>query len=214
MIQEYNQLMDKILQFFAGEQFQDEIRIAKRDFFDSSSIFDEGSSHFELRMAQFFDWYFFSRKLRGYECTPLEGALLPRELKYTPNEIEMIAIMKRHRNCLFEYIKSKNGNLILKDLILDKKVTVRESHFVAGFAEDEIFQVRVIPIGDSYIFTRGFCFHPPEAKKFIYQEAKRHRKNPDLSVEALLLKLTKMRYKYEQYKHVTINKIYCHEVSI
>ena len=121
MIVEYNRLMDKILQFFAGEQFQDEIRLAKRDFFDSSSVFDEGSSHFELRMAQFFDWYFFSRKLRGYECTPLDGALLPRELKYTPNEIEMIQIMKRHRNGLFEYIKAKESNLILRDLILDKK---------------------------------------------------------------------------------------------
>lgn len=212
MMSEYNVLMDKILQFFAGEQFQDEIRLAKRDFFDSSSVFDEGSSHFELRMAQFFDWYFFTRKLRGYECTPLHGALLPRELKYTPNEVEMIQIMRRHRNGLFEYIKTKDGNLILKDLISDKKVTVKESPFISGFAADEIFQVRIIPIGDSFIFTRGFCFHPPEAKKFIFKEAKRYRKNPDLNVEELLLRLTKMRYKYEQYKHVTINQIYCHSV--
>lgn len=212
MITEYNQLMDKILQFFAGEQFQDEIRLAKRDFFDSSSVFDEGSSHFELRMAQFFDWYFFTRKLRGYECTPLDGALLPRELKYTPAEIEMLHIMKRHRNSLFEYIKTKNGNLIIRDLISDKKLTVKESPFISGFADDEIFQVRLIPIGDSFIFTRGFCFHPPESRKFIMKEAKRYRKNPDLNVEELLLRLTKMRYKYEQYKHVTVDKIYCYNI--
>lgn len=212
MIAEYNQLMDKILQFFAGEQFQDEIRLAKRDFFDSSSVFDEGSSHFELRMAQFFDWYFFTRKLRGYDCTPLDGALLPRELKYTPAEIEMLNIMKRHRHSLFEYLKTKDGNLIIRDLISDKKVTVKESPFISGFADDEVFQVRMIPIGDSFIFTRGFCFHPPEARKFIFKEAKRYRKNPDLNVEELLLRLMKMRYKYEQYKHVTVDKIYCYNV--
>lgn len=212
MITEYNALMDKILQLFAGEQFQDEIRLAKRDFFDSSSVFDEGSSHFELRMAQFFDWYFFTRKLRGYECTPLDAALLPRELKYMPDEIDMINIMKRNKHSLFEYIKTKDGNLIITDLIADKKITVKESPFMTGFGDDEIFQVRMIPIGDTYIFTRGFCFHPPEAKKFILKEAKRYRKNPDLNVEELLLRLTKMRYKYEQYKHVTVDKIYCYNV--
>ena len=211
MITEYNNLMDKVLQFFAGEQFQDEVRIAKRVFFDSSSVFDEGSSHFELRMAQFFDWYFFTRKIRGYECTPLEGALLPRELKYTPSEVEMLNIMKRHRHSLFEYIKSKDNSLIIRDLVADKKLTVKESPFIAGFAPDEIFQVRLIPIGDSYIFTRGFCFHPPEASKFIEKEAKRYRKNPDLNLEELLLRMTKMRYKYEQYRHVTIDQIYCQE---
>jgi hypothetical protein len=210
MISEFNALMDKILQFYAGEQFQDEMRLAKRDFFDSSSIFDEGSSHFELRMAQFFDWYFFSRKLRGFDCSPLDGALLPRELKYNPAELEMLTIMKRHRHSLFEYLKAKDGALIIRDLIADKKLTVKESPFMTGFAADEIFQVRLIPIGDSYIFTRGFCFHPPEARKFVLKEAKHYRKNPDLNVEELLLRLTKMRYKYEQYKHVTVDKIYSH----
>ncbi len=211
MTNEYHKLIDKILQFFAGDQFQDEIRLAKREFFENSSVFDETSSHFELRMSQFFDWYFFTRKLRGYDCTPVEAALLPRELKYTPDEVNMIGILKLHRNSIFEYVKTKGTDLCIKDLITDKKIWVKESPFLNGFSSVELFQVRIVPIGDNYIFMRGFCFHPPESRKFILKEVKRHQKNADLSVEKLLLKLVKMRYKYEQYKHVNIDMIYCEQ---
>lgn len=209
MINEYHQLIDKILQFFAGEQFQDEIRLAKREFFENSSVFDESSSHFELRMAQFFDWYFFTRKLRGYDCTPVEAALIPRELKYTPAEVEMVGILKQHRNSMFEYVKTNEQDLCIRDLFKDKKIWVKESPFLNGFSSVELFQVRIVPIGDNYIFMRGFCFHPPESRKYILKQVKHYRKNPDLSVEELLLRLVKMRYKYEQYKHVNIDMIYC-----
>lgn len=209
MINEYHRLIDKILQYFAGDQFQDEIRLAKREFFENSSVFDESSSHFELRMAQFFDWYFFTRKLRGYDCTPVEAALIPRELKYTPSEVEMVGILKQHRNSLFEFVKIKDQDLCIKDLLKDKKIWVKESPFISGFNSVELFQVRIIPMGDNFIFMRGFCFHPPESRKYILKEVKRYRKNSDLNTEELLLTLVKMRYKYEQYKHVNIDMIYC-----
>lgn len=206
---EFNRLMDKVLQYFAGEQFQDEIRLAKREFFENSSVFDESSPHFELRMSQFFDWYFFSRKLKGFDCTPLEAALVPRELKYTPAEVEMVGILKQFQHSIFEFVKTKDQDLCIKDLFTDKKIWVKESAFIKGFSEVELFQVRLIPYGDSYVFTRGFCFHPPEARKYILKEVKKYRKNLDLNVDDLLLRLLKLRYKYEQYKHVSVDMIYC-----
>lgn len=205
---EFEKLIEKILAHFAGPLFQDEVRIAKREFFDSSSIFDDSSPHFELRMAQFFDWYFFSRPLSGYEQTPLAAALLPRELKYSQDEVEKVDILKKHRHSLFEFIKIKGSDVYVRDLLADKKLVVKQSPYTLGFNPEEIFEVRLIPVGDSYLFTRGFCFHPAEAKKFILSEVKRHRKNTDLNVEALMLRLIKMRYKYEQYKHVRLEMIY------
>jgi hypothetical protein len=201
--------MDKILQYFAGEQFQDEIRLAKREFFENSSVFDESSPHFELRMSQFFDWYFFSRKLKGFDCTPLEASLVPRELKFTPAEVEMVGILKQFQHSIFEFVKTKDNDLCIKDLFTDKKLWVKDSAFTKGFQEVELFQVRLIPYGDSFVFTRGFCFHPPEARKYILKEVKRYRKNPDLNVDDLLLRLLKLRYKYEQYKHVSVDMVYC-----
>lgn len=206
---EFNRLMDKILQYFAGEQFQDEIRLAKREFYENSSVFDESSPHFELRMAQFFDWYFFSRKVKGFDCTPLEAALVPRELKFTPAEIEMVNILRQHQHSIYEFIKEKDQDVYIRDLFTDKKICVKESHFSKGFQVGEPFEVRLIPYGDSFIFTRGFCFHPPESKKYILKELKRYRKNPDFNYEELLLRLLKLRYKYEQYKHVSVEMVYC-----
>jgi hypothetical protein len=201
--------MDKILQYFAGEQFQDEIRLAKREFFENSSVFDESSPHFELRMSQFFDWYFFSRKLKGFDCTPLDAALVPRELKYTPAEVEMVGILRQFKHSIYEFVKAKDADICIKDLYSDKKLWIKDSPFTRGFQDVELFQVRLLPYGDSFHFTRGFCFHPPEAKKFILKEIKLHRKNSDLNIEDLLLRLVKLRYKYEQYKHVSVDMVYC-----
>lgn len=208
---EYEKLIEKILTHFAGPQFQDEVRMAKREFFDSSSIFDESSPHFELRMNQFFDWYFFTRPLKGYEQTPLESAILPRELKYTPQEIEQLEVLKRSRHSLFEFIKFKDGDIHVRDLLADKKMVVKKSPYTIGFSDEEIFEVRLIPVGDTWIFTKGFCFHPAEARKYILTEIKRYRKNTDLNPDELMLRLVKMRYKYEQYKHVKLEMIYTNE---
>jgi hypothetical protein len=208
---DYVQLIEKILSHYAGSQFADEVRIAKREFFDSSSIFDESSPHFELRMSQFFDWYFFSRELRGIEQTPLDSALLPRELKYTPNEIEHLETLRRHRHSLFEFIKIKNSDVYIKDLLADKKLVVKNSPFTIGFSEEEVFEVRLIPVDDSWTFSKGFCFHPAESKKYILSEVKKYRKNTDLNPEELMLRLIKMRYKFEQYRHVPLGQIYCND---
>jgi hypothetical protein len=105
----------------------------------------------------------------------------------------------------------KNGDIYIKDLLANKKLIVKASPYAFGFDPDELFSVRLIPKGDTYLFTRGFCFHPESAKKFIEGEVKRHRKDPDLDPEILMLRLTKMRYKFEQYKHVNPEMIYSNE---
>ena len=82
---------------------------------------------------------------------------------------------------------------------------------IFGFNPEELFEARLIPTGDTWVFTRGFCFHPENAKKFILNEVKTHRKNPDLDPEAMMLRLIRMRYKYEQYKHVRPEGIYSND---
>lgn len=63
---QYEKLMEKILNHFAGDAFKDEVKKAKAEFFDNAGILDENNPQFELRMSQFFDWYFFTRELSGY----------------------------------------------------------------------------------------------------------------------------------------------------
>lgn len=208
---EYEKLMEKILNHFVGESFKDELAAAKKEFFENAGTLDENSEHYESRMAQFYDWYFFTRELMGFGQTPLDACHLVRELRFTDEEMSLIEVLKKHRHSIFEFIKIKNGDVYIKDLMANKKLIVKQSPYVFGFDADEIFEVRLIPQGDSYIFTRGFCFHPDSAKKFILSEVKRHRKDPDLDPDLMMLRLIKMRYKFEQYKHVRPEMIYSNE---
>lgn len=201
-------LIDKILSHYAGPQYIDEVKDAKKIFFDSAGILEEHSDQFDLRMSQFFDWYFFTRDLNGIGHTPLEAHALPRELRFSDEEFKIIDSLKQHRHSLFAYLKSKGSMIYLKDLFSGKKYIVDGSKFTFGFNEEEIFEVRLVPFSDTWVFTRGFCFHPRDAKKFILSEIKKHKKDPDLNPEDLMLRLIKMRYRAERYKHVRVDMIY------
>ncbi|MEK2644471.1 hypothetical protein [Bdellovibrio sp. BCCA] len=208
---EYEKLIEKILNHFVSDAFKDELAMAKKEFFENAGTLDENSDHYESRMAQFYDWYFFTRELKGFGQTPLDACLLVRELRFSDEELKTLEVLKQHRHSIFEFIKIKNGDVYIKDLLANKKLVVKQSSYVFGFDPDELFEVRLIPQGDSYVFTRGFCFHPESAKKFILGEVKRHRKDPDLDPDLLMLRLIKMRYKFEQYKHVRPEMIYSNE---
>lgn len=208
---DYEKLIERILNHFVTEKFAGELSAAKREFFENAGTLDEHSEHFESRMAQFYDWYFFTRDLDGYGQTPLEACVMERELRFSEQDLAALDVLKQHRHSIFEFIKIKNGDVYIKDLLANKKLIVKESPYVFGFDPDELFEVRLIPHEGSYVFARGFCFHPESAKKFILSEVKRHRKDPDLDPDALMLRLIKMRYKFEQYKHVKPEMIYSNE---
>lgn len=211
---QYFELIDKILAHYAGDQFKEEVRQAKSEFFDNAGILEEHSEQFELRMSQFFDWYFFTRELKGFAQTPLDAVYMARELRFSPEEIVLIDRLKQHRHSIFEFIKIKGNDLYIKDLLANKKIIVKESPWTFGFDSNELFEARIIPDGENWIFTKGFCFHPEEAKKYILSEIKIHRKDPDLDPELMMLKLVKMRYKFERYRHVKIDMIYTNEFRV
>ncbi|MFP5518676.1 MAG: hypothetical protein ACLGGX_02140 [Bdellovibrionia bacterium] len=211
---EYEQLSEKILKHFVEGQFRDELLMAKKEFFENSGTLDEHSDHFEARMSQFYDWYFLTRELKGYGKTPLESSYLERELRFSERENELLESFKKFRHSLFEFIKIKGTDIYIKDLLRNEKIVVKQCPWIYGFDPDEVFEARLIPSGDSWIFTKGFCFHPESAKKFILSEVKRHRKDPDLDPDVMMLRLIKMRYKFEQYKHVKPEMIYTNESKL
>lgn len=208
---EYEALIDKILNHFAGDKFKDELAKAKKEFFDNTGALDEHSDNFDLRMSQFYDWYFFSRELSGYGRTPLNACHLERELRFSDEENQQLEVLKSHRHSLFEFLKIKGDDIYIRDLLSNKKLVVKKSPWVFGFDEEEVFEVRLIPAKDTWYFTRGFCFHPSGVKKFILEEVKKHQKDPDLDPELLMFRLVRMRYKYEQYKHVRPEMIYVND---
>jgi len=201
--------LQKLIRYYTGPDFSAELSLAKKDFFDSSGALDENKPHYNLRMHQFYEWYFLSRPLKNYMKTPVSVCDQHRNLRLSEEDLRVIDILqKTQQHLLFEYIKIKNKTVIVKNLLAEKKMEIDQSELVFGFDSKEYFQARIIEIEDKKYFLDSFCFHPESSQKFIMNEIKVLQKNPDLSLEDFLLRLNKMRYKFELYRHVKPELIY------
>jgi hypothetical protein len=209
----FAKVIDKVLGHFAGSDFKSEVALAKKEFFESLGVLDENSPFYESRMNQFFDWYFFDRNLVGYGRKVIDSLHMSRELRFDDHELAIVEKLKSYVHGMFEFIKIKDSDVSIRDLFTGKKYVVKKCPWVYGFNPDEYFEARLIPEGDSFVFSRGFCFHPKEAKKFILNEIKKHKKNPDLDPNELMLSLSKMRGRLDRYPHVDVDKIYLHSLG-
>lgn len=214
----YEELSDHLMQFYTDGEFKKEAIKAKNEFYDMAGIFDESSSGFEMRLAQFMDWYLFTRPHSEIGLTPIQ-IQVERGLMKTPEENTIFyQNLAASRHSLFEFLKITNEDLKIKDLFSGYTLVVKNSPVVHGFDKEELFEGRLIPHKDSFVFSSGFCFHPKEASKFILQEIKKVKKLPEKDeVQArnkLIIRLFKMRQKYDQYKHVAISGIYSNESKV
>ncbi len=211
----YEDLIDRLILFFTTERFQADVASGKKEFFDEAGIVDEENQQFEMRMTQFLEWYLFSRKLKDVGLTPAQYALQLEDFKMTSAERPQFENLAATRHSLFEFLKIRGEDIHVKDLFLNKKIVIPNSPINIGFNRDEIFDARLIPDGENFHFSRSFCFHPPEASRYILGEIKRIRKSGDASEEeAFILKLLKMRYKYEQYRHLKLEYVYTNEKKV
>ena len=204
-------ILEKLIQSFTGPEFQREVLEAKREFFERAGIVDEESVNFETRMSQFLDWYMFSRELAEYHLPPANYYLDRNRDKIPTEELPLYENLTRTYHSLFEFVKIRESDLTIRCLFTKKKYVLADSVITAGFTPDEVFEARLIPNEKSWVFTKGFCFHPAEASKFIFKEIKQVKHLDQTHKEALMLKLLKMRYKFEQYKHIRIDFIYSND---
>lgn len=208
---EYEKVLEQLIQIFTAGDFQKEALNAKREFFERAGIVDEESVNFEMRMSQFLDWYMFSRELSDVHLPPANYFYHKNIDAIPPDQREIYENLTKTYHSLFEFIKIRETDVVIRDLFSKKKLVIEESNVTAGFNQDEIFEARLIPRGKTWVFTRGFCFHPVEASKFIEKEIKQVRHLEQSHKEAIMLKLLKMRYKFEQYKHIRLEYIYSND---
>lgn len=211
----YDELIDRLILFFTGDRFSKEVTDGKKEFFDEAGIVDEENQQFEMRMTQFLEWYLFTRKLSDVGLTPAVYALQLEDFKMTSEERPSYENLAAIRHGLFEFLKIRGDDIHIKDLWLGKKIVIRNSPINIGFNRDEIFDARLIPDGETFRFARAFCFHPAEADKYILAEIKKIKKleNP-AEQEAFMLRLLKMRYKFEQYRHLKLDYVYTNEKKV
>lgn len=210
----YDQLLGslkKLIGHYTSAEFTEELTQAKKEFFEKTGSLDENKPHFNLRMEQFYEWYFLTRPLKSYMKTPLAVCDSHRDLRLTEDDRATIEVLKTSRHTFLEFIKLKNEFIHVKDLFSGKKIEVYQSDLVFGFDQKEYFQARIVEMDKRFYFLKSFCFHPESAQKFILEQIKIHQKDSDMNPEDLLLRLNKMRYKFEQYKHVKPELIYTND---
>lgn len=210
----YDNLIERLLQHYAGSEFREEVGEAKKEFFDQAGIVDQDTEQFEIRMAQFLDWYLFTRENAQTHLPPIQMAFDQPTMEMSDEDRASLENLIKCNHSLFELNKIRGDDVFVKDLISGKKLVVRDSYVTAGFNQDEIFEARVVPHGDNWIFCKGFCFHPPEATKFIVKEIKKVKHLDRPQKEALVLRLMKMRYKHEQYRHIRLEYIYTNDSKL
>lgn len=210
----FEELNEKLLTVYTSNEYSQEVVDAKKDFFEQAGIVDDDSSNFEVRMAQFLDWFIFTRELTKTHMTPVQMCVESPPSKLDESERKFLPKLLETRHSLFEFDKARGPDVYVRDLFTGKKVTIRDSNVTAGFNQDEIFEARIVPVDATYTFCKGFCFHPPEAKKFILKEIKKVKHLDQTQQEALMLRLLKMRYKFEQYKHIRIEFIYTNDAKL
>jgi len=222
-VEEFDQRMERLILHFTGPGYSapsegaalSEVAEAKKEFFTDAGIMDERSDHFEMRMVQFLDWYLFTRPLQREGKTPARLALEIDQFVMTAQERLDFEALSETKHSLFEFLKLRGRDIHIRDLFLDKEIIVRDSPVNLGFTREEIFDARLVPVGEEHFFARGFCFHPADASKFIRDEI---AKLPDWPAhedkELLMLRLMKMRYKYEQFRHLRLDMIYSNEKKV
>ncbi len=208
-------VVDQLMQYFSGPKFREDVEQGKARFFEGAGILDEESQDYENKMIQFSHWYLFSRRLIEYHKTPIEAYEEFNDLRLDTEVIENIKNVRSQRHSLFEVLKVSGDYILVKDMFSGYKIKVLGVEFIQGFNKGDIIESRVIPKNDSFYFAGSFCFHPPEAKKFIKKEVKVVNKLPvdqqDTAREDLIFRLFKMNSKYVQYTHVPLNMIYTNE---
>jgi hypothetical protein len=201
----------KLIGHFTEGTYQEELMLAKKEFFSNTGTLDENKPNYVLRMRQFFDWYFLTRKLTSHMQTPLAVAMEQRNLRLTEEDLETLNILAQHQHSLFEFVKGKNDYFIVRDFFTNKKIEVLSEGQIFNFDDKESFEARLVEINGKNHFLKGFCFHPQSAQKYILDEVKTYKKNPDLDFKEFLMRLNKMRYKLEQYRHIKPEMIYTNE---
>ena len=214
----YESYIDKLMQYYTGDDFVSEVEGAKEDFFEKAGSFDEASLDFELKMAQFVDWYLFTRKMSRSGETAIEMVLDDSKYTMHANERTIYLNLRNSRHSLFEFQKLKGDDVYIRDLFTSFKYTILKSRVTQGFNTDEYFEARLIPFEGGFIFSSSFCFHPSVVSRFILGEVKRVLKLKEEEQaqgrNELIARLFKMKNKHEQYRHLDIQHIYSNDSKL
>jgi hypothetical protein len=200
--------ISQILETYGKGSYYDEVKRAKEHYFSKAFKVAEGSDRYEAELNQFFDWFVFERNLERDELPPIR--LFNREqLKGLENDqIKIFESLGNSFSSVFELIKIKKDQAVIRDLFDKETYTIEDIENPKIFQKGDIFQARLVPLDDHVVFSLAFLFHPKEAKNFLRKEIKKIKDLKGEHKKELMLRLSLMKHRSEQYPHIDVTHIY------
>lgn len=169
MKEEFDLLIQKITQ----DQDPDDILEARRDYQKLAGEIYEDDRSYEARMGLFLEWYVFDRMVPGQEKPLLELFIAKNGSGGTAVELKNVHQFSNNINGLFIVKKIRDDEVVVLNLLDEKKYSVKENEGKILFHKNDLFEGRVVSMDGSYYFSPNFCFHPNEAEKYIKGEVKK-----------------------------------------
>jgi len=211
---EFRDCFDKIIERFSTDQYRAEIEKARMEFsVRTGTVYEDNPIYIE-RMNLFLDWYVFERALDSEDMTPLEYYYKLYSKDLADKEIEFFEGMRNSISSLFLVKKVRLGYVYVKDLFSGKGYKVSDNYVMRLVNRGDVLQGRLIPLKDKNIFTRGFCFHPPETLGYIKSEIKKIKNMLHVYHTAFMEKVAFMKVKTQEYAHVPVEHIYNKEPKV
>lgn len=207
----FDEYFNRITDEFASRDRVTELKRARKEFFDTIGAVHEEDLFFETYMTAFLEWYIFDRDLPEKDLPPVRLFYRNHFKEFSDEDKKIYNGFTKARHSLFFVKKVKEGLLVLRDLYNDEILKIESNIVVAGFKEGDIFDAILVPFQREWHFTKSFCFHPPEAKKFIFREMKKIKNLERKILMRTVLKFKKLRLKLERYPHVSVKQIYNEE---
>lgn len=197
-----------ILETYGKGSYYEEVRRAKEHYFSKAFKVAEGSDRYEAELNQFFDWFVFERNLERDELPPIR-LFIREELKnMDEDKRKVFEALGNSFSSVFELIKIKKDEAVIRDLFDKETYIIEDIENPKIFQKGDIFQARLVPLEDKVVFCMAFLFHPKEAKTFLKKELKKLKVVKGEHKKELMLKLSLMKHRSEQYPHIDVTHIY------
>ena len=178
---------------------------AKEEYFSLTGQVHEDDHDYENRMNSFSDWYVMQFISSKRTRTAIKDYLVQNNI-----DKSFCKAFLNVNHSLFEYLgENLKKQIVLKDILHDKKVVLIKDHQKLALLKDDIFIGRSITYDKLMHLMSGQCILPKETKPFLKKCSKKIRRLKDQSMEeTFLLKLEFLNSKRKRYRHLDPIKIF------
>lgn len=194
----------KILKNFTDQNNSKDLIEAKKEFFSLTGEIKETDDFFEYKMSVFNDWFLFDYKMSSGH-RPIEVYI---ESRNEADDLSRDFLEPKYSLYKFEGFSFRK-NMILRDLIENKKIHLSKDHYPLVFMKNDFFTGRIIQSHGEFYLLKGVCPMPEEALPAISKEIKKYKKDKSFSDwPSFLYQLELLNTKWHNYSHMSAKKVF------